>query len=54
MADHSGFRSIRLAAGLRVQLFSRAHAEFGYLFEPRRSNVGPNRHMFTTLLHFQR
>lgn len=52
-ADRHGFRTIRLAAGLRLQLSEQVQAELGYFFEPRRREVGPYRHMWTTLLHFR-
>jgi len=54
LADPKGFRSVRLAAGLRFQFSEQVHAEVGYFFEPRRSDVGPHRHMWTTLFHFRR
>lgn len=54
LADHKGFRSVRLAAGLRFQVSKQVQAEVGYFFEPRRSDVGPHRHMWTTLFHFRR
>jgi len=53
LADQSGFRSVRLAAGVRFQVSQQVQAEVGYFFEPRRRDVGPNRHMWTTLIHFR-
>jgi hypothetical protein len=53
LADQSGFRSVRLATGLRLQLSEQVQAEVSYFFEPRRRDVGPHRHMWATLLHFR-
>lgn len=50
--DARGWRSTRHAVGVRAGNGSRISADFGYFVEPRRSDVGPLRHMFLTGLHW--
>lgn len=50
--DARGWRSTRHAVGLRAGNGSRISVDLGYFVEPRRSDVGPLRHMFLTGVHW--
>lgn len=52
--DNVGYRSTRLAGGVRWKALSFMTLDLGYFYETRASRLGPGRHMFLTSLHFQR
>lgn len=51
--DAQGWRSVRYSAGLRVSLTRRLECDTGYFYEPRRTELGRDRHMLITSLHFR-
>jgi hypothetical protein len=52
--DAHGWRSSRHSAGVRWSVMRGVEFDMGYLYEYRRPNVGRNRHMWMTVLHFKR
>jgi hypothetical protein len=52
--DASGWRSARYSTGIRWTVIRAVQIDFGYFFEQRRPNVGPDRHMWLTSLHLTR
>lgn len=52
--DAKGWRSTRISGGVRYKVARFADVDFGYFYEPRRSDLGPYRHMFLTGIHFGR
>lgn len=52
--DSKGPRSVRYSGGIRTSTRGkRADVDFGYFLEPRREDLGRDRHMFLTNLHFR-
>lgn len=53
-ADAEGWRSARYSGGVRWTALPVLQLDFGYFYEHRRANVGPNRHMWITSIHLTR
>lgn len=51
--DAEGLRSIRYSAGIRRTVAEKLILDFGYFFEDGRANIGGNRHMFGTTIHWR-
>jgi hypothetical protein len=52
--DAQGWRSNRHSVGVRWSLLPALQIDLGYLYEHRRTGVGPNRHVWLTSLHWKR
>lgn len=52
--DRRGWRGDRYTGGVRWNVRSGIQVEVGYLYEHRRPDVGPHRHILTTSLQFRR
>jgi len=52
--DGLGWRSNRHSAGIRWSPLPALQLDFGYLYEHRRPEVGPARHMWLTSIHFKK
>lgn len=52
--DNGGWRSARLAAGVRFRVAPWVQLDLGYFFEERAARIGVDRHMWLTSIHFQR
>lgn len=52
--DARGWRSNRHSAGIRWTLLPAVQIDLGYLYEQRRPNVGPDRHIWLTSIHWTR
>jgi hypothetical protein len=51
--DRKGLRSVRYSGGFRWRYSRQIEIDVGYFYEPRRNDLGPNRHMFLTSIHFR-
>lgn len=52
--DARGWRSNRHSAGIRWSLLPALQIDLGYLYEHRRADVGPSRHMLLTSIHLKK
>jgi hypothetical protein len=52
--DRQGWRSTRIAGGVRWRITESYEIDFGYFYEPRRAEFGSARHMFITSFHYKR
>jgi hypothetical protein len=52
--DAQGWRSNRHSAGIRCSLLPALQVDLGYLYEHRRTGVGPHRHMWLTSIHVKK
>lgn len=51
--DRKGWRSVRYSGGVRWRYSWLIDLDAGYFYEPRRDDLGPNRRMFLTGIHFR-
>ena len=52
--DAQGWRSNRHSAGVRWNLLPAVQIDLGYLYEHRRTGVGPDRHVWFTSVHWKK
>ena len=52
--DAQGWRSNRHSAGIRWSVLPALQVDLGYLYEHRRTGVGPDRHMWLTSIHWKK
>jgi hypothetical protein len=52
--DAQGWRSNRHSAGIRWSVLPALQIDLGYLYEHRRTGVGPHRHMWLTSIHLKK
>ncbi len=52
--DGQGWRSNRHCAGVRWSVMPAVQIDLGYLYEHRRTGVGPDRHMWLTSIHLKK
>lgn len=52
--DARGWRSNRHSAGIRWSALPAVQIDLGYLYEHRRADVGPGRHMWLTSIHLKK
>jgi hypothetical protein len=52
--DAQGWRSNRHSAGIRWSALPAVQIDLGYLYEHRRADVGPGRHMWLTSFHWKK
>jgi hypothetical protein len=52
--DARGWRSNRHSAGIRWKALPAVQIDLGYLYEHRRAEIGTDRHMFVTSLHWKK